>query len=209
MMRALRRLRLGRTQQLRGATRFAHNVRGVAAVEFAMLAPILLLLLIGVYEGSRAIGLDRRFSLVTSMAGDLVSREQDMGANPATTIRGIMNVIDHVMGEGQGGSLEMEVIPVMGFGQDGKDTRTYAPSYKRAKDGTISVSKARCTRYELPPGIVGLGDSVIVVVSTYQYTPDALGKSLFPPMEWHEKSTHSPRHGCVDFEDNNCSVTCR
>src|SRR5690554_4731160 len=56
--------------------------RGVAAVEFAVIAPVLFLLLIAAYEVSRAISLDRRFHLITTMTGDLVSREQDMGANP-------------------------------------------------------------------------------------------------------------------------------
>lgn len=189
--------------------RALRNSEGVAAVEFALLAPILLLILIGVFEGSRAIGLDRRFSQVTSMTGDLVSREQDMGANPATTIKGIMQAIDHVMGEGQGGALEVEIIPVMGFGKDGSDTRTYAPSYKRSKDGKVSVSQPRCTTYAMPPGIIGAGDSIIVVEATYNYAPLAFATSLFPSMSWAEKSSHSPRHSCVDFEGNNCSVTCR
>jgi hypothetical protein len=101
---------------------------------------MLLLILIGVFEASRAIGLDRRFSLVTAMTGDLVAREQDMGANPKRTVEKIMEIIDHVMGDGQGSALEVEIIPVMGFGKDGHDTRTYAPSYKRTRDGTVSVS---------------------------------------------------------------------
>lgn len=201
----------------RGATRgrqcsgwrFLRNGDGAAAVEFALLVPLLLLLFVGIYEGSRVIELDRRFSQVTSMTGDLVSREQDLGADPAATIKGILKVIDHILGANPGGSLEIEIIPVMGFGEDGTDTRTYAPSYKRAKDGTISISRPRCTAYDLPAaGLLGVGDSTIIVEAKFEYTPLAFAKSMFPSMSWKEKSAHSPRHGCVDFEDNNCSVSC-
>jgi len=183
--------------------------RGVAAVEFAVIAPVLFLLLIAAYEVSRAISLDRRFHLITTMTGDLVSREQDMGANPATTVAGILKIIDHVMGDDHGGALEIEIIPVMAFGRNGEDTRTYAPSYKRGKDGVIRVSKPRCTSYQLPPGILGLGGSAIVVSANYDYVPVPFAKSLLPVMTWNEKTTHSPRHGCVDFEGNNCAVSCK
>lgn len=185
------------------------DASGVAAVEFAVIAPLLFLLLIAAYEVSRAISLDRRFHLITSMTGDLVSREQDMGTNPATSVAGIMKIIDHVMGSDHGGALEIEIIPVMAFGQNGASTRTYAPSYKRSKDGTIRVSKPRCTSYDLPPGMLGLGGSAIVVTASYEYTPLPFAKSLLSPMTWSETSTHSPRHGCVDFEGNNCAVNCR
>ncbi|SDO12824.1 TadE-like protein [Filomicrobium insigne] len=185
------------------------STSGAAAVEFAVIAPLLLVLLMVVVEGSRAIELDRRFNLVTSMAGDLVSREQDMGSDPAATVKGIMNVIDHVMGVGQGDTLEVEIIPVMGFGTDGTDTRTYAPAYKREKDGSITVSKPKCTPYELPPGIVTEDSTAIVVKSSYRYIPMAVTKTAFPPMTWEQTATHSPRHGCVDFQGNNCAVSCQ
>lgn len=189
--------------------RICLNTSGAAAVEFAVIAPLLLVLLMVVVEGSRAIELDRRFNLVTSMAGDLVSREQDMGSDPATTVKGMMNVIDHVMGTGQGDTLEVEIIPVMGFGDEGTDTRTYAPAYKREKDGSISISKPKCTTYALPPGIVTEGSTAIIVKSSYQYSPLVVTKSTLPPMTWEQTSTHSPRHGCVDFEENNCAVSCK
>lgn len=188
---------------------FVKDADGVAAVEFAVIAPVLFLLLIGAYEISRAISLDRRFHLITSMTGDLVSREQDMGANPATRVAAIMKIIDHVMGDDHGGALEIEIIPVMAFGRNGDDTRTYAPSYKRGKDGTIRVTKPRCTSYQVPTGILGIGGSAIVVVSNYDYVPLPFAKSLLPAVTWSEKTTHSPRHGCVDFEGNNCAVNCR
>ena len=53
--------------------RLGRNAEGVAAVEFGFIAPIMLLMLIGTIEISRAITIDRRFGLVTSMVADLVT----------------------------------------------------------------------------------------------------------------------------------------
>lgn len=53
---------------------FYRNKSGVAAVEFALLLPILLLLYLGVTEASRAITYDKRLVTATAAMGDLVAR---------------------------------------------------------------------------------------------------------------------------------------
>ena len=190
--------------------RARQNCEGVAAVEFGLLAPIFLVMLVGTYEASRAISMDRRFNTVTSMVGDLVSREQDMGDTSTqniATASAIMDVIEHVMTPYPHDTLEIEIIPVMAFG-DGTDTKLYAPSYKY-KDGSVSTSKARCTDYTLPDGLVAPGGSVIVIEGKYTYTPSSFATWLFgSSSDWKDKATHSPRHSCVDFEANNCVVSC-
>ncbi len=192
------------------AIRALRSKDGVAAVEFGYIAPVLLLMLVGSVETSRAISIDRRFSSVTSMVGDLVSREQDMGANQSQNIEkmtAIMDVITHVMKPYPTDSLEIEILPVMGFG-DGTDTKLYAPSYKYSNGG-VAVSKSRCTAYTLPSGLVAPGGSVIVVEAKYTYKPASYATWIFgTSYNWEDKATHSPRHSCVDFEDNNCVVTC-
>lgn len=183
---------------------------GIAAVEFGYIAPVLLLMLVGSIETSRAISIDRRFNSITSMVGDLVSREQDMGKSQTENIaqvNAIMEVIEHVMEPHPFDTLEIEIIPVMGFG-DGTDTKLYAPSYKYAS-GTVSVAKSRCTAYTLPAGLVAPGGSVIVVEAKYTYKPLDFATWLFgTSYDWEDKATHSPRHSCVDFENNNCVVSC-
>ena len=194
----------------RSVVRAMRSKDGVAAVEFGYIAPVLLLMLVGSVEASRAISIDRRFSSVTSMVGDLVSREQDMGSNQSENIAkitSIMDVITHVMKPHPTDTLEIEILPVMGFG-DGTDTKLYAPSYKYSK-GAVSVSKSRCTAYTLPSGLVAPGGSVIVVEAKYTYKPSTYATWIFgTSYNWEDKATHSPRHSCVDFQDNNCVVSC-
>ncbi len=190
--------------------RAANNKDGIAAVEFGYIAPVMLLMLVGSVEASRAISIDRRFSSITSMVGDLVSREQDMGKTQTENtakVTAIMEAVQHVMKPHPHDTLEIEIIPVMGFG-DGTDTKTYAPSYKFA-NGSVSTVKARCTGYTLPAGLVAPGGSVIVVEAKYTYTPSTYATWIFGGAKnWEDKATHSPRHSCVDFEDNNCVVSC-
>ncbi|MBU2583235.1 MAG: pilus assembly protein [Alphaproteobacteria bacterium] len=190
--------------------RAIHNRDGIAAVEFGYIAPVMLLMLVGSVEASRAISIDRRFSSITSMVGDLVSREQEIGVNSAeniTKLTAIMKAVEHVMKPHPFDTLELEVIPVMGFG-DGTDTKLYAPSYKYS-GGSVATARARCEAYTLPAGLVAPGGSVIVVEAKYTYVPATYATWLFGTShDWEDKATHSPRHSCVDFEDNNCVVTC-
>ncbi len=59
----------------RSATR---HEGGVAAVEFAMIAPILLILMIGTLEMGTAYTIDRRVSTIASSLSDLVARETEV-----------------------------------------------------------------------------------------------------------------------------------
>jgi Flp pilus assembly protein TadG len=56
--------------------RFLRDARGVAAVEFALILPLLVLLYFGTVESASLYSVDRRVSTVASTMADLVSREQ-------------------------------------------------------------------------------------------------------------------------------------
>ena len=183
---------------------------GVAAVEFGLLVPLLMLMLVGTYEASRMVSTDRRFNTVTAMVGDLVSREQDMGRTQSeniATMNSMMRVVRHIMRPYPDNTLEIEVIPVM-ISEDGSRTNLYAPSYKYA-GGAVSMGKPRCTDYSLPRGLVAPGGKAIVVESKYTYETSSFATWLFGnSAQWSDKVTHSPRHSCVDFEGNNCIISC-
>jgi Flp pilus assembly protein TadG len=177
------------------------NRDGIAAVEFGLIAPVMLIMLIGSVEASRAISIDRRFTSVTSMVGDLVSREQSMGDNQSehiAKITAMMASIEHVMKPHPYDTLEIEILPVMAFG-DGTDTKLYASSYKYSA-GTVAVERARCTAYTLPAGLVAAGGSVIVVEAKYTYKPMSVSTWLFGTSHnWEDKAINSPRNGFVDY----------
>ena len=68
------------------ATKLGRDIRGVAAVEFGLIAPVLLLILVVVAEVTRGVAIDRRLGQVTSMIADLVSREENMSSADLNSI---------------------------------------------------------------------------------------------------------------------------
>lgn len=57
------------------ATRFCVDRRGIAAVEFALIVPILLIMYFVTMEASQAIETSRKVSRISSMVGDLVTQQ--------------------------------------------------------------------------------------------------------------------------------------
>ena len=55
--------------------RFAQDQRGVSAVEFALLLPVMVLIYAGVADVSRGVDASRKVNRVASVVGDLVSRQ--------------------------------------------------------------------------------------------------------------------------------------
>lgn len=63
--------------------------RGVSAVEFALVAPVMLVMLFGAAEASLAITVDRKVTLATSTVADLVAQQETLDC---ATLSQIMNV---------------------------------------------------------------------------------------------------------------------
>jgi Flp pilus assembly protein TadG len=183
--------------------RFARDARGVAVVEFALVVPIMLLMLIGAVEASRAIGMDRRMSLVTTMVADLVAREQKMTSADLTAIYKIVN---QVMSPYDASSLKVSVIPVKASPSDAAQTKVYASTTNRpSHNGGAEPSK--CSSYSLTSALLPKGASVIVVETSYTYQPVFLNY-VFGAATWTDKAFATPRNSCVDFDSDKCVSTC-
>ncbi|MFA5948660.1 MAG: TadE/TadG family type IV pilus assembly protein [Hyphomicrobium sp.] len=184
-------------------THLARDVRGVAAVEFAYLVPVILFMLIGTVEVSRAVSIDRRLGQATAMIADLVGRESTMKAADVNALYGI---VGQVMSPFDASSLKVSIVPVKASPNSATNTRVYAATTNRPSlNGGESYGK--CVAYPLTAGIVAAGGSVIVVEASYSYVPLFAG-SIIGPATWTEKAIASPRNSCVDFDRDNCVSTC-
>jgi len=77
---------------------FAKNSQAVAAVEFALIAPILLVLFIGSVELSLLISVDRKISRTSSAVADLVAQQSDYTtAAQREELRAIFGATDRIM----------------------------------------------------------------------------------------------------------------
>src|SRR5262245_38138495 len=70
-------------QHLRG---LATDQRGVSAVEFAMLLPLMITLYLGAVEISQGIGIDRKVTLTTRTVADLASQVSSINNNDMTNL---------------------------------------------------------------------------------------------------------------------------
>ncbi|MCB1387093.1 MAG: pilus assembly protein [Nitratireductor sp.] len=78
----------------RMAAAFRDDLRGVAAVEFAFIAPLMIVLFVGTIEVSSALAVNRKLSRVASTIGDLVTQEE---CYSDTTLTDIVEVADDIM----------------------------------------------------------------------------------------------------------------
>ncbi len=74
--------------------KFRDEVRGVAAVEFAIIAPILILMFIGTLEVSRAVAVNRKVSRISSAMADLITQSPSLTADE---IQNIMDITSRIM----------------------------------------------------------------------------------------------------------------
>jgi Flp pilus assembly protein TadG len=194
----------------RSALRLWRDASGGAAIEFAFLAPLLMLMLLGTVEGGRAVNIDRHFTSSVSTAGDLVAREEFLGETSSGAkgnLDAMMGSIAHMMAPYKADDLSIGIFSVQASPTNATDTKVvWSYSYK----GKMAVP-AKCARYTLPANLVPKGGSVIVVDAKYKFTP--LFGDYVPGFgsigELTDKSYHSPRNSCVDYvKGDNCTNSC-
>jgi Flp pilus assembly pilin Flp len=186
---------------------FVRDTRGVAAVEFGLIAPVLLVMLVGVVEVTRAVSIDRRFGQVTSMVADLISREEVLkkedldGVNADGKRTGIYGIVEHVMGVWGISTLKLHVIPVRASNTNRNTVYVYADKTNRPSFGSNPVSpKGVCDPYTgLTNNLLEVQGTAIVVEGEYGYTP-MLAQGILSPQTWKDRAVLAPRSGCVSFE---------
>ncbi len=187
--------------------RLAADDRGVAAIEFAFVLPILAIMLLGTVEVARAIDADRRFGNATAMVTDLIAREQELNDGD---LEGMMRAIEHLMRPYDSNTLSLGVIAVRApitAGEQPKVEWSYSHKSKPVP--------AKCATYALPPDLVSPGSRVIVVESAYNFAPIFVNWNENPLKDqlsggfitWNDKATLTPRSDCVHNESHQTSAS--
>ena len=155
--------RLGRfVRRLRG------DQRGMAAVEFALIVPIMGIMFIGAVELSQAITVDRRITQVASSTGDLIARSEKQISQ--TEIGDIMKVGGYIMKPYTKDSLQIIVRNVI---SSPTNATVAKQSWSCTYSGTGQTQTCACSsiNYSLPGNLVTTNDSVVVSEVTYSYKP--------------------------------------
>ena len=78
------------TQLARDLTkRFRDDMRGIAAIEFALVVPLMLVMYLGTIEISAAVSINRKVSRIASTIADLVTQQTEVAK---TDLKGIMEI---------------------------------------------------------------------------------------------------------------------
>jgi Flp pilus assembly protein TadG len=157
---------LGRAHRL--LDRWRHDARGVAAVEFAMIVPIMAVMFIGAVELSQAITVDRRVSQTASATADLVARSETQISQ--TEITDIMRAGSYIVAPYSAAPLRITVRNVT---SSPTDATVAKQSWSCTFNGTGNALSCACsnTLYTLPTGLVSTNDSVVISEAVYDYKP--------------------------------------
>ena len=139
--------------------RFAKDSRGVAAIEFALIAPVMILLYCGVAELGQALVADAKTSHVASAVGDLVAQTDTVSTSDLSDIFSIGTTI---MSPFPTATLQMRVTSVTANAA-GKPLVDWSRGY----GGYTTLAPGSAVTV---PIAMAAGDSVVMTQSQYQYT---------------------------------------
>lgn len=185
-------------KRLERLSRFRKEKGGVAAIEFAMIVPLMLAMFVGAVEFSQVITIDRRVSQVASSTADLIARTKSM---TTSDMNGVMEVVKELLKPYEDTPLKMTVLNVAANINDETDTRVCWAYDHNGGTGTYNHNDV----YSLPAGVVEKGDSVIVADVKYDYQPLIFDTYLPTGKELTEKYYLKPRLSAfVKFDNQNC-----
>jgi Flp pilus assembly protein TadG len=188
---------------------FLADLSGIAAVEFAYIAPLLMLMTFGTFEISRALIAHKRFQRAAAMVGDLVSREEQLGATypeAKAALDGIMLSAQHIMEPYSSTPLKMAITQLRASSTDATKTNVeWSYSYNGMPVTNCPLAK------NMPAwNMITKGNAAIVIEAQYQYTPllTNIIPGLIKQMSWSDTMTFSPRYGSVFYGQAMQNTTC-
>lgn len=143
---------------------------GIAAVEFALILPILIVLLLGTTELTRALTYDRKVSQIASTVADLAAQSSTLTSGD---VGEIFKASEFVMQPYPGTGLGITLSSVE-FDNDGNPAVSWSCGY----GGVSGWSDGGLPPIEIPEAIRLPGTTVIIAVSSYTYKP--LFNSVIP-----------------------------
>lgn len=139
---------------------FRKHEGGLAALEFALVAPIMILLYMGMAELTMAMMAERQAAHSASVVGDLVAQSISMDA---TQMNDIFNVGNAIMKPFPASSLSFRVTSV-------KADVNGIPKVVWSQGHGLGAMTAGATVGSFPANLLAAGDSVIEADVAYTYT---------------------------------------
>jgi Flp pilus assembly protein TadG len=176
--------------------RFGRDGRGVAAIEFAMIVPIMIMLFLGSIEFSQALTVDRRVTQVASSAADLIAQYDKISAS---TVDNHLRLMDTLLTPYPTAPLRLSVTSIQKINLAPATVqwnRQHPDHGGQVYSGTYSAA--------VPAGLLSstaTGGTTCVVMAevSYSFTP-TIGKFLTSAVNLSEKFYLKPRKStCVQL----------
>ena len=170
-----------------GTGRFGRNEAGIAAVEFALIAPILLLLYLGATDLTQALAIDRKLGTFASTVSDLVAQEETLNS---AKIAGLSDAGLAIMRP---------------FSADDTDLRlTVFDLSGTAPEVTCDWATPDApSAGELPDEMLALADGRFVVLASARYNYQPMFATIFnATMPLEQRSFHIARQDVSSFGCN-------
>jgi Flp pilus assembly protein TadG len=153
-------LRLRVRRASRGLHRFARDQRGIAAVEFAMLLPLMMTLYLGGVEVSQAVAIDRKVTLIARTVADLIAQVTSVNS---TDMSNILAASSAVVAPYPDTKLKIVVSRV-----DINSSSVAKVIWSKTKNGTARAANSTVT---LPTALTVPNTSLIWAETSYDYKP--------------------------------------
>jgi Flp pilus assembly protein TadG len=144
-------------------SRFARDVRGAVAFEFALLAPLLLVFYFGMAELTQAMMAQRRLFHATSLIGDMAAQN---GQINQTRVNDIYNISLAVMKPFPASPMRLCLYSVTSDTK-GKDTVAWVSP----KNSPTNCPAAAAVVTDVPESVLPASSSVIISTTSYDYKP--------------------------------------
>lgn len=183
-------LSLGLERLAAAARSRLRDERGVAAVEFALIVPILITLYLGMVEFSRAITADRKVTSVSSATADLVARTTAMNT---AEMNNIFQAATSIMTPYSASPLNM-VVTAVNIDAGGIAKVDWSKGYQ---GGSPKTDGATVT---LPNGLATPNTCLVMTEVTYNYQ-SALNYIIDAPITLSDTFYMRPRSvACIPFQ---------
>ncbi len=174
---------------------------GLAATEFALLLPVLVILFFGLVEASNAMTVNRKVAISSNTLADLAAQSDELRISEMDDLfEGVMTIVEPNDPTGLQLTLVSVILdddddPIVHWSRDHTGATPYAQgaSYTNLSDDDV---------------VSDIG-SIIVVEMTYTYTPSLTGHFISSPIVFNRQSIRWPRltnrvQLCDDA--NNCTT---
>ncbi|PLX37969.1 MAG: hypothetical protein C0606_06905 [Hyphomicrobiales bacterium] len=157
--------------------RFRRDKRGIAAVEFAMLAPVLVIAFIGTFELSEAITVNRKVTHATSTIADLVTQSEKL---TNSEVENIFDATAAVLSPYPSANLKLVVATI---GPDANGDPIVVASRAR---NTTKWTENTAPPISLPEGLDYSSQQIVIAKSEYSYKAvfSSLSKEIIGNESW-------------------------